>query len=139
MADLIYNSCPEDLANGNIDFGSDTFKMMLVTDAYVANKDTHTRRNQVTNEIANGNGYTTGGANCAVTVAKDIATDRTVMTFAATSWANATITCAGAVVYKSRGGASSADELVFFNDFGGTVSRTSGTFTVSAGTITLQN
>ena len=37
------------------------------------------------------------------------------------------------------GGASSADELVAYNDFGADVSTTAGTFTIAASTITLQN
>jgi len=35
------------------------------------------------------------------------------------------------VVYKSRGGASSADELVCYLDFGSDVVSTNGTFSVS--------
>ena len=45
-----------------------------------------------------------------------------------------------AVVYKRRGGASSADELVAYLDFGGDVTSTSGPFAVTVSTpITLQN
>lgn len=139
MASFIFNSAIEDLANNNIDFGADTFKTMLVTSSYTPNKDTHDRRDDVSNEVANGNGYATGGATTTVTVAKDTANDKTTITFAATSWSNSTITAAAAVVYKSRGGASSADELVFYNDFGGNVTSSSSTFTVGSSVITLQN
>ena len=139
MASFVYNSCVEDLANNNIDFGADTFKLMLVTSSYTANKDTHDRRDDVTNEVANGNGYTTGGATVACTVTKDTANDKVTLVFAAASWATSTFTAAGGVIYKSRGGASSADNLVAFIDFGGNVSSSSSTFSVSASTITLQN
>jgi hypothetical protein len=138
MADLIYNSAIDDMARGAIDFDTDTYKIMLVTSSYTPNKDTHDRRDDVTNEVS-GTGYTTGGSTIACTVTKDTANDKVTLSFAATSWASSTITARAAVVYKSRGGASSADELVFYNDFDADVSTTNGTFTVAASTITLQN
>ena len=138
MADLIYNSAIDDMARGAIEFDTDTFKIMLVTSSYTPNKDTHDRRDDVTNEVT-GTGYSTGGSTIACTVTKDTANDKVTLSFAATSWASSTITARAAVVYKSRGGASSADELVFYNDFDADVSTTNGTFTVAASTITLQN
>jgi hypothetical protein len=139
MASLIYNSCIDDTARGNIDFDTNTFKAMLVTSSYTPNKDTHDKRDDVTNEVANGNGYSTGGATSTVTVTKDTANDKVTIQFGAVSWATSTITARGCVYYKSRGGASSADELVAYNDFGSDVSSTGGTFAVAASTITLQN
>ena len=138
MASLIYTSCLEDEARGAIDFDSDTFKLLLVN-GYTASKSAHTKRSDVTSEVANGNGYATGGTTVACTVAKDASNNRVTLTFAAASWGSATITATGAVIYKSRGGASSADELVGFVDFGGTVSSTGGTFAVSASVLTLSN
>lgn len=138
MASLIYNSCLEDLSNNNIDFGADTFKVMLVTSSYTPDKDTHDKRNDVTNEVT-GTGYTAGGATSACTVTKDVANDKVTLGFAAVNWSTSTITAAGAVIYKSRGGASSADELVAYIDFGGNVSSAGGTFSIGASTITLQN
>ena len=129
MASLIYNSAIDDLAKGNIDFDTDTFKMMLVTSSYTPNKDTHTKRSDVTNEVT-GTGYTSGGDTTAVTVTKDTANDRIDIDFGNVAWASATITAAGAVIYKSRGGASSADELVCYLDFSGNITSTNGTFTV---------
>lgn len=138
MASLIYNSAVDDMARGAIDFDTDTFKVMLVTSSYTPNKDTDDKRNDVTNE-ASGTGYTAGGVTSACTVTKDTANDRVTLSFAAVSWASSTITARGAVIYKSRGGASSADELVAYNDFGSDVASASGTFTVGASVITLQN
>jgi hypothetical protein len=138
MASLIYNSAVDDMARGAIDFDTDTFKIMLVTSSYTANKDSHDKRDDVTNEVS-GTGYTAGGATVACTVTKDTANDKVTLAFASTSWATATITARGAVIYKSRGGSSSADELVAYVDFGSDVSSTAATFTVGASTITLQN
>jgi hypothetical protein len=138
MASLIYNSAIDDMARNNIDFDANTFKAMLVTSSYTPNKDTHDKRDDVTNE-ATGTGYTAGGVTTACTVTKDTANDRVTLQFAAVSWATSTITARALVIYKSRGGASSADELVAYNDFGSNVSSTAGTFSVAASTITLQN
>jgi hypothetical protein len=138
MASLIYNSAIDDMARGAIDADTDTFKALLVTSSYTPNKDTHDKRDDVTNE-ATGTGYTAGGVTTACTVTKDTANDRVTLQFAAVSWATSTITARALVIYKSRGGASSADELVAYNDFGSDVSSTAGTFSVAASTITLQN
>lgn len=138
MASLIYNSFVDDVARGNIDCDTDTFKAMLVTSTYAPNKDTDTKRSNVTNEVS-GTGYTAGGVTSAVTVTKDTANDKVTIQFASVSWASSTITARGCVYYKSRGGASSADELVAYDDFGADVSSTGGTFSVAASTITLQN
>jgi hypothetical protein len=138
MASFIYNSAIDDLANGNIDFGADTFNLLLVTSSYTANKDTHVKRDDVTNEVS-GTGYTAGGAATACTVTKDTATDKVTLSFASVSFTEATITAAGGVIYKTRGGTADADELVAFIDFGGNVSSTGATFSVGVSTITFQN
>lgn len=127
---IVYNSALEDLARGAIDFDTDTFRAMLVTASYVANKDTHAKRSDVTNEVT-GTGYTAGGTTVTATVTRDNATDRVDITFANPSWASSTITARGVVIYKSRGGAATADELVCYGDFGANVSSTNGTFTVN--------
>jgi hypothetical protein len=138
MASLIYNSAIDEMARGDIDFDTNTFKAMLVTSAYTPNKDTHDFRDDVTNEVS-GTGYTAGGATSTVTVTKDTINDKVTIQFGAVSWASSTITARGCVYYKSRGGASSADEIVAYADFGSDVSSSGGTFSVAASTITLQN
>ena len=139
MASFIYNSFIRDVLVGNINAGTDTFKVMLTTSAYTENKDTHTKRSDVTNEVT-GTGYTAGGASTTVTVAAvDTANDDVEITIGAASWATSTITARKAVIYKSRGGASSADELVAVIDFASDVISTAGTFTLTASTIKFQN
>jgi hypothetical protein len=137
MASLIYNSAIDDIVRGAIDADTDTFKAMLVTSSYTPNKDTHDKRDDVTNE-ATGTGYTAGGVTCACTVTKDTANDKVTLSFAAVSWASSTITARALVIYKSTG-TSSTDALVAYNDFGSNVSSTGGTFSVAASVITLAN
>ena len=138
MASLIYNSAIDDMARGAIDADTDSFKAMLVTSSYTPNKDTDDKRDDVTNE-ATGTGYTAGGVTTACTVTKDTANDKVTLSFAAVSWATSTITARALVIYKSLGGASSADALVAYVDFGSDVSSTGGTFSVTASVVTLQN
>jgi hypothetical protein len=139
MASLIYNSFVRDVLTGAIDMDTDTFKVLLTTSSYSENKDTHDRRDDVTNEIS-ATGYTGGGETVTVSVAAvDTANDRVVVTLGGATWPASTITARKAVYYKSRGGASSADELVAVVDFGSDVVSTADTFTLSASTITAQN
>lgn len=138
MASLVYNSAIYDAVRGPIDFDTDTFKVMLVTSAYTPSQDNHDKRDDVTNEVS-GTGYTAGGVTTACTVTQDNATDRVTLSFASASWATSTITARGAVIYKSRGGAASVDNLVCYIDFGADVVSTASTFTLGSSTITLQN
>lgn len=130
MASVIYLSAIDDSAKGNIDWDTDTFKGMLVTDVYVADKNAHTRRSDVTDEVV-GTGYSAGGATVTATVTKYTGTDRVDVVFSNPSWAGATITARGMVIYKSRGGGAASDELVAYVDFGVNVTVTSGTFAVT--------
>jgi hypothetical protein len=112
--------------------------MLLVTSSYTADK-THDRRNDITNEVS-GTGYTAGGNAVTVTVAQDNTNSRVTIDFTVTSWTSSTITARAGVIYKSRGGASSADELVCYLDFGADVSSSAGTFAVLvADPMVLQN
>lgn len=135
---FIYNSFWNDLARGSIDLDTDTFRVMLVTSAYAFDKDAHTKRNQVTNEVT-GTGYTAGGVITTCTIAVNTTLDRTTYTFSAVNWPTSTITARGAVCYKARGGASSADELVWWNNFGTNQTSSATTFTVAQSVITVQN
>ncbi len=133
MASLIYNSCIRDALVGNINLSSDSFKMMLVTASYTAAKS-HTKRSDISNEVT-GTGYTTGGNTCDVTVeAVDNVNNDVEVSFTVDSWVTATITARGGVIYKTRGGLASADELVGYVDFGGNISSTNGTFAVTVTT-----
>ena len=131
MASFNYNSLIDDLLKANINFNSDTFKMMLVTSSYVADKDNHSKKSSVTNEVAGGAGYTTGGKTVTLTLTKDLTNDREDIQFTIPSWTEASITARAGVIYKSRGGLSSADELIAYIDFGSNFTSTNGTFLVT--------
>jgi hypothetical protein len=138
MPSLIYNRALELWARGAIDFDTDTFRVLLTTATYSENKDTHDFRDDVTNEVT-GAGYTAGGNVATVSVALDTVNDRLDITLGGTTWPSSTITARKAVYYKARGGLASADELVAVNDFGSDVVTSSGTFTLNASTLRIQN
>jgi hypothetical protein len=117
MANVVYNSFKRDIMNGAIDLDTDTIKVMLVTSAYTPDQDAHTKRSDITNEVS-GTGYTAGGEELAnKTVAVDNTDNEGVFDADDLTWSDATITARGAVIYKSRGGASTADELITYIDF----------------------
>ena len=138
MASFAYTSAIEDNAKGAIDFDTDTFWVMLTSASYAEDKDAHTKRSDITNEIS-ATGYSSGGKVCPVAVAKDTGTDRVTVTFQSVNWTGFTGTARKAVYYKRRGGASSADELVGVNDFGADVTVTGSTFVVADTVLTYQN
>lgn len=139
MVSFLYYSAPEDMAKGAIDFDTDSFKMMLVTTSYTPSQP-HSKRSDITNEVS-GTGYTAGGQACTVTVNRS--TNVTSITPASVTWASPVsgFTARRAVVYKSRGGLASADELVCCIDFASGATAANGTsYTVqvsSALTITV--
>ena len=103
------------LATGSIDLDTDTFKLMLVTDANAPDLDADDfRDDRTTGEVANGNGYATGGVTLSgVSVTYDSASDQVRFDITDPSWTfTAATTWRYGDVYKSRGGLSSADELL---------------------------
>jgi len=131
MADVIYNSFKKDIMDGTIDLDTDTFKIMLVTSAYTPDQDAHSTRANVSNEVT-GTGYTAGGETLTgTTVTQDNTNNRGEWDFDDPSWASSTITARGAVIYQSNGGASSADPLICYLDFGSDQSSSNGSFTIN--------
>lgn len=138
MASILPFSLGEDIARGAVDFDTDSFKVMLTTATYTPTQS-HAKRSDVTNEVS-GTGYSAGGLAITCTVSR--ASGVTSATFASVVWAAPTngFTARYAVIYKARGGASSADELVAIVDFGSGVAANGTTYTFtpsSALTITV--
>lgn len=129
-ASAIYDSFFTDVFVGNVVVNTDTFKCMLVTSSYTVNRGTHDKRDDITNEVT-GTGYTAGGTTCTVSGAVDTTNHRYDVTITGPSWSTSTITARAMVIYKSRGGASSADNLVMYVDFLSDVTSTASTFAVT--------
>jgi len=117
-------------------FGSGTFKFMLVsTLPSESDLDTFGFRNDVTNEVAASGSYPTGGVTITCTVgAYDATNNRVAVTFGNPApFTSATISAAGCWIYKDIGSPGS-DEVIAWSDFGGLVTSTAGTFTVTIST-----
>jgi len=117
--------------NKEIDWAADANKVMLTTSTYTPNQDTHDYHNDVTNEVANGNGYTTGGAALASPTIVNTLNVVKLAAEATTVWAASTITARRAVVYDTTPGSTSTNPLLFWVDFGADVSSVSGSFTIT--------
>jgi hypothetical protein len=110
---------------------------MLTTSTYTPNQDTHVFRSDVTNEVT-GTGYTAGGNTLAgVSLAYNSGSHQFRLAWTSPTWTTSTITARTAVIYKSRGGASTADELVAYCTESADITSTAGTFTVTLPSPTL--
>jgi hypothetical protein len=113
-----------------IDWVSDTIKVALLTSSYTPNQDTHVFYSDLTNEVAAGGGYTTGGAALSTkSTSYDSGTNETRLIAGNTQWTASTITARYAAVYKDTG-TGSTSPLMGYVDFGGDVSTSSGTFEI---------
>jgi hypothetical protein len=115
---------------------SHSYKGMLVTGSYAEDRGAHSKRSSITNEVS-GTGYTTGGVALTLTASLNTTTHALTLTIPAASWPSSTITARKLIVYRARGGASSADELVCCIDHGTDLASSSSTMTWNASTWTL--
>jgi hypothetical protein len=112
--------------DGTFDFSSGTsqvFKIALFTSA--ATLDAATTAYTVTNEVS-GTNYVAGGNTLTISQVPTSTGTTAFLDFADTTWANATITARGALIYKVGGG----DPAVAVLDFGSDKTSTSGDFTI---------
>jgi len=118
------------LGNGNFNFTTDVFKVLLTTSAYVPNIDTHEFLTDVINEVS-GTGYTAGGAALSgVSWTYDAVNHRAVLGANTVVWSGATFTAHRAVIYKSTGTAATS-RLIGYVDFGVDKTYTSEDFELS--------
>lgn len=127
----IFGLALQSLWNKEIDFDTDTTKVMLCTSAYVPNQDTHRYKSDITNEIS-GPGYTAGGAGLTnVTVSYNASTNTLTLDADDAQWTSATFTARYAVIYDASPAGDSTRPLLGYVDMGGDVSVVSGAFTVA--------
>jgi hypothetical protein len=122
----VANSFKVELGTGTHNFTAstgDTFRIALYTSA--ANIGASTTAYTTTGEVANGNGYTTGGATL-VNVTPVLSGSTAVFDFGDAQWTSATFTARGAMIYNT----SKANRAVLILDFGSDQTVTNGTFSV---------
>jgi len=116
------------LLNGEFDFGTGTsqvFKIALYTSS--ATLSAATTVYSGTNEVANGNGYTTGGNTLTISAVPTSSGTTAYLDFSDSTWSAATITARGALIYLSDGVTNPAIAVL---DFGADKTSTSGDFTI---------
>ena len=112
--------------------GADTLKAALFLASATINASTTTY--STTGELAATGNYTAGGVTVTATTATDTTNDRASLTFADASWSSATFSARGCIYVLVLGGASSADPILGFLDFGATRTGGGGTFVATVTT-----
>jgi hypothetical protein len=121
----------QSLYNKEIDFDSDTIKVMLCTSTYTPNQDTHRYKSDITNEVS-GTGYTAAGATVSSpTIAYTGGTNVLNISGGNVSWASATFTARYAVVYDSTPASDATRPLIGYVDFGADQSPSNGTLAIT--------
>jgi hypothetical protein len=113
------------LLNGQQNFSANTFKLALYTSS--ADLGENTTAYTSSNEVASAGNYSAGGNTLVVSVTPTNTGNVAFISFSNTSWANATITANGALIYNS----SLANAAVAVLAFGGDKTSTNGTFAVN--------
>lgn len=132
MAAKLYGSVVAKVFNKEIDFDTDTIKVMLLTSSYTPNQDTHDYLDDVVANEVTGTGYTAGGATLAnKSVTYDSATNTTILDADDTTWASSTITARYAVIYDSSPATNATRPLIGYVDFTSDQSSNAGSFTLT--------
>ncbi len=121
----MYANAPKYAFTGLFDWDTNDIKVALFTDSYVPNQQMDTLYSRLTNEVANGDGYTTGGATLG-TKTNVVATLTTTLDAANTAWNSFTKTFRVAVIYDTVTSALLGYILASEN------------ITVTAGTLTIE-
>lgn len=125
----LFASAPAKLANKEIDWDSDTIKVMLCTVSYVPNQTTHDYKNDVTNEIT-GTGYTAGGATLG---SKTITLSTLTQQFDAADsvWSSSTFIARVAVIYDDTPATDATKPLIAYLVLNNDVESATGTWTLT--------
>ncbi|HMA78372.1 MAG TPA: hypothetical protein VKP88_04555 [Candidatus Paceibacterota bacterium] len=134
ITQTLCTSFKQELLQGIHDFTAstgDTYKLALFTSA--ATLDASTATYSTSNEVS-GTGYTAGG-NTLTAVTPTTSGTTAFVDFNDTTFTDATITAAGALIYNSTDG----DRAVAVLDFGGDKTSTNGDFTIQFPTADASN
>jgi hypothetical protein len=121
------------LLNGQHNFSANTFKLALYTSSATINENTTAY--SATNEVPSTGNYSAGGNTLSVSVTPTNTGNVAFISFSNTSWANATITANGALIYNSN----LSNAAVCVLAFGGDKTSTNGTFAVNFPTADASN
>lgn len=133
MANQVPNSFKTMLWKGQIAGTTDTFKIILMQEGFVFDKDTHFAYADVSAwELATGNGYTAGGQTLAgAAIVTDLVENRSELTFNNVTWtaSGGVLVVSGAIILDdstATPGDDYTDAIVCFLDPSGTQSIADG-------------
>lgn len=127
MATVVkYTHAPRRFSDGTMDWDTDTFKCALLTSSYTPSAAHTVWADASANEVASGNGYTTGG----VTLTGCAATN-TMLDCNDPTWNALSKTFRHAVFYKSGTANSLVNPLVAYVDFGSNITATGTDFVIT--------
>ena len=116
--------------NKEVNYITDTIKVMLCTSAYTPDQDAHIYKSSITNEVT-GTGYTAGGATLTnKTMTYDGATNTIKLDADDVVWASSTITARYAVIYDDTG-TDSTSTLLGYIDFSEDKISSAGDFKIT--------
>jgi hypothetical protein len=116
--------------NKEVNYITDTIKVMLCTSAYTPNQDAHIYKSSITGEVT-GTGYTAGGATLTnKTMTYDGATNTIKLDADDVVWVSSTITARYAVIYDDTG-TDSTSTLLGYIDFGEDKISSAGDFKIT--------
>jgi hypothetical protein len=125
MSNQISNTFKQALLRGDIIGSSDTFKIILVNSSFVFSQTSHhCYADVLSNELANGSGYTTGGITLGGLVSSvDNVNNLGKLTWSDVQWnATGTLVSSGAIIYDDSTSTGSGhlytDAIVTYIDFG---------------------
>jgi hypothetical protein len=123
IAQAMCTSFKAEILDEGHDLVADTIKIALFTSS--ASLGAATTAYSTSNEVANGNGYATGGVEL---TSRAVGTSGTTAYFDAAdpSWTSATFTANGAMIYNS----SNSDKAIAILAFGGDFTVAGGTFQI---------
>lgn len=122
-----YDKAVQDLISGSgWNWTADTIKVALLTSSYTPSQGSdHVWSDISANEVS-GTGYSAGGATLA-SAAQSVTSHVLTLSGANVSWTGSTITARYAAIYDT----STSNKLIGYVDFGGNVSSSSATFTIT--------
>ena len=123
ISQAMCSSFKQQILLGEHDLDTDVLKIALYTSA--ATLGASTTAYTTSDEVPNGNGYTTGG-NTLAGATVSLSGTTAYVDFTDTTWAASTITARGALIYNS----SKSNKAIAVLDFGGDKTSANGNFTI---------
>jgi hypothetical protein len=125
----LFGNFPLNALKKTIDLLNDDIRATLHTVTYVPDQDVHDFVNDLTNEVASGGGYTTGGVSLAgKTLTYNAGTNTVTFDANDVQWASSTITARSAVFSDRTPGTAATQPLIGYQLSDADISSTGGNY-----------